>query len=264
LTRRRVVVTGASGTVGSALLRELDASADVTGLDRRRPSRAAHGREVRRVDLRRASAARRAFSGVDTVVHLAAIASGEASWQGVLDTNVRLTSNVLEGAAAAGVRRVVLASSNHVVGGYEREEPYRCIVEGDVAGVDRKGVRRLTAETTVRPDSPYAVGKVMDEAAGRYFAEERGLSVLALRIGTVRPADRPESVRHLATFLAHRDLAQLVACCVDAPDDVRFGVFFGVSDNTWAFWDIDEARSTLGYDPSFDAEVWRERINGGR
>jgi uronate dehydrogenase len=116
----------------------------------------------------------------------------------------------------------------------------------------------------VRPDSPYAVGKAMDEAAGRYFAEQHELSVIALRIGTVRPDDHPEEQRHLATFLSHRDLVELVERCIDAPPSVRFGVFYGVSANTWRIWDIDEARDVLGYSPRDDAEAMRSQLPGGR
>ena len=44
---------------------------------------------------------------------------------------------------------------------------------------------------------------------------------------------------------------------IEAPESVRFAVLYGVSRNTWAFWDLDEARESLGYVPEDDAEVWR-------
>jgi uronate dehydrogenase len=175
---------------------------------------------------------------------------------------VRLTWNVLEAAVAGRVRRVVLASSNHVVGGYEHDQPYRSIITGERDGLDPRSVPVLSADVPVRPDGAYAAGKVMDEAAARFFADDRGLSVLALRIGTVRPGDRPESARHLATLLTHRDLVHLVECCIDAPDDLRFGAFYGVSANTWRIWDIETARVALGYAPRDDAEAWRSTLDG--
>jgi len=51
----------------------------------------------------------------------------------------------------------------------------------------------------------------------------------------------------------------LVERCIEAPDDVRFGVFPGVSNNTWRFWDLSEARRVLGYDPQDDMERVRPR-----
>ena len=95
------------------------------------------------------------------------------------------------------------------------------------------------------------------EAAARYYAEEHGLSVICLRIGTVNAANRPENTRQLATLLTHRDLVQLVRCCLAAPDSVRFAVLYGVSANTWRFWDLEEARRAVGYAPVDDAEAWR-------
>jgi hypothetical protein len=57
--------------------------------------------------------------------------------------------------------------------------------------------------------------------------------------------------------LTHRDLVQLVARCIEAPASVGFGIFYGVSRNTWRFWDIEEARAEIGYEPVDDTERWR-------
>ena len=91
----------------------------------------------------------------------------------------------------------------------------------------------------------------------RYYAEEHGLSVICLRIGTVNQQDRPRNAREYATLLTHRDLVQLVRRCLEAPSDLSFGVFYGVSRNTWRIWDIDEAASMLGFEPLDDAERFR-------
>src|SRR5919107_2382311 len=90
-----------------------------------------------------------------------------------------------------------------------------------------------TAAHRKRPDGPYAVSKAIGEAAARYFADVHGLSVICLRIGAVNRGDRPRDMRHLSTLLTHRDLVQLVERCIDAPDELRFAVLYGVSANTW-------------------------------
>ena len=69
----------------------------------------------------------------------------------------------------------------------------------------------------IRPDSAYGIGKALGEAAGRYFSETYGLSVLCLRIGTVNRENLPLKARHYATLLTHRDLTQLVERCLAAP-----------------------------------------------
>ena len=53
------------------------------------------------------------------------------------------------------------------------------------------------------------------------------------------------------------DLVRLVECCLQAPASVRYAVYFGVSDNTWRFWDLEPARDQIGYEPRDDAERWR-------
>jgi uronate dehydrogenase len=155
------------------------------------------------------------------------------------------------------VKRVVYASSNHVVGLYERDDPYARIVAGEVAGLDPATVPQLDSSTPIRPDSPYAIGKATGEAAARHYSEEFGLSAICLRIGTVLADDRPTRPRHLATLLTHADLVRLYEAALGAPDDVQFGIYYGVSANTWRFWDLEEARDEIGYEPQDDAERLR-------
>jgi nucleoside-diphosphate-sugar epimerase len=104
----------------------------------------------------------------------------------------------------------------------------------------------------VRPDGPYALGKVLGEAAARWYSDAFGLSAVCLRIGTVNAEDRPLEPRHFATLLTHADLLRLVEAALTA--DVRFAVCYGVSRNTWRFWDIS---NEIGYDPQDDAERYR-------
>ena len=85
--------------------------------------------------------------------------------------------------------------------------------------------------------------------------------MLCLRFGTVQRAGEEATAltnaRAFATSLSARDLVHLVQCCIDAPDEVRFGIFPGVSNNTWNFWDLSEARRVIGYNPQDDMERWR-------
>jgi nucleoside-diphosphate-sugar epimerase len=152
---------------------------------------------------------------------------------------------------------VVVASSNHVTGIHERDEPYASVLAGRYDGLEPDAIPRIRADSPPRPDSFYAVGKCGAEAAGRYYAEEHGLSVICLRIGTVNRENRPRNAREFATLLTHRDLAQLVRRCLEAPLDLRFAVFYGVSQNKWRIWDIDDAAAAIGYQPLDDAESFR-------
>jgi nucleoside-diphosphate-sugar epimerase len=248
-----VLITGAAGVIGRVLLEGLRDEYRLAAVDRRR----VRGVSARRLDLRWRWGAERALRGVDAVVDLAAAANLSTSWATVRRKNIPTTMNVLEAARRAGVKRVVLASSNHVTGLYELDEPYASIVKGEYDGLDPSSIRRIETGDPIRPDSPYALGKALAEAAGRYYAERFGMSVICLRIGTVNVQDRPLSPRAFATLLSHDDLVRLVRCCLCAPLELGFGVFYGVSNNAWRFWDLTDAERRIGYRPRDDAERHR-------
>jgi hypothetical protein len=83
------------------------------------------------------------------------------------------------------------------------------------------------------------------------------MSCICLRIGTVRADDRPAQARHFATLLTHRDLVRLVECALAAPAGLGYGIYYGVSANTWRFWCLGNAREELGFEPYDDAERFR-------
>ena len=253
-----MLITGAGGLVGQVLRAALAADYDLAGVDARHRGR----KGLPRADMSRLRHAERAVDGADVVIDLAS-AHWQRPWDVVHKNNIPAAWNTLEAARRRGVRRVLYASSNHVTGLYERDDPYASILAGKYDGLDPATVPKITTAMPVRPDGPYGVGKVLGEAAARYYAEEHGLSVLCLRIGTLNRADRPLDARQFATLITHADLAHLVRCCIEVPQDLAFGVFYGVSANRWRIWDIEDARRAIGYRPQDDAEMWRGHPGGG-
>ena len=251
-TRPRLLITGVGGKIGQVLRAGLEKDYAVLGCDLRR----APGVD-RVADVRRLGSIAPLFEGVDAVIDLAADSRADASWESVLDNNVASAVSVLEAARRAGVPRVVQASSNHVTGIFEEDEPYASILAGSYTGIEPGAFPRIGADAPIRPDGPYAVGKVFGEAAGRYYSDAFGLSVICLRLGQVNREDRPKNESHWATLLTHRDLVELIRCCLVAPSTVRFGVFYGVSANKWRIWETDDVRETLGFQPRDDAEAMR-------
>ena len=248
----RLAITGAGGLIGGLLATGFAERYELTRIDM------ADGDGVDVVaDSTDLEALISAFRGVSYVVDLAADPAADAPWWSVRANNIPATLNALEAAHRAGVRRLVFASSNHVTGMYEHDEPYASIVKGAYEGLEPDALRRITPADPIRPDGPYGVGKALGEAAGRMYTELHDLSVICLRIGTVNAEGRPRSARQFATLLTHGDLVQLVGCALEAPPSVRFGIFYGVSGNTWRFWDIDDARARLGYEPRDDTEQFR-------
>jgi nucleoside-diphosphate-sugar epimerase len=241
----RVVVTGAAGRIGQVLLSGLAGEAVLRGVD------LVPGAGVDVVaDLRKLRRVEDAFAGADAVVDLAAVPSVAAPWPTVLGNNIPVSVNVLEAARRAGVPRVIFASSNHVTGLFEKDAPYAAVLDGDYEGLEPSRLPRIGVDAPLRPDSFYAIGKILGEAAARYYAETHGLSVVCLRLGYVAQDDRPHNAEQEAKILYHRDLVDLIRRCLDAPGSARFGIFYGVSANRWRIWDYREAVDELGYDPT--------------
>ena len=252
-TRKRVLITGAEGTIGTVLRAALGELYELRSLTRDRVDFPSHVADI--ADL---EAIAPAFEEMDAVVHLAATASVSAPWEEVRDSNVVGTYNVYEAARRAGVGLVVFASSNHAIGMYE--------VEGAPEIYELDDPRVYDEKVELRPDSLYGVSKAYGEVLGRYYVDQHGLRVICLRIGSVRGDDDPTALpsleaapwKHLtpnqrrkrqrAVWLSKRDCAELVRCALDA-DDVRWAVVYGISDNPRQFWDLSSARELLGYEP---------------
>ena len=137
------------------------------------------------------------------------------------------------------------------------EEPYASILRGDYEGLEPGGFPPIRADEPFRPDSPYGVSKAFGEVAGRYYSDAFGISVICLRLGNVNRENRPKHPSHWAVLLTHSDLVELVRCCLTAPADIRYAVYYGVSANTWRIWDIEAAREEIGFRPQENAEQWR-------
>jgi len=266
-----VIVTGAYGRVGTAVLDHATGKFDYVPFDRRDHPRL----DTVVGDVSDLDTVQSVLDSRQAVVHLAANPHVDADWESVLRNNIAGAYNCLEACRQCGVKTAVLASSNHIVGMYEQEHaPSLYEQEYDLF---------LNHETPVRPDSFYGVSKAFLEALGRYYVEnyDSPSHVYALRIGSVRYPEydhpfgdaergveagrwergsdeyRREVRRMKATWLSRRDLAQLVECCL-RDDDAVFEIFYGVSANDRRWFDIDRPRRLVGYSPRDNGENWDE------
>ena len=251
MSKKRVLITGMSGLIGQVCQRELGDLYTFSALNRRPVT----GVPCLQADISDLEAIRPAFEGIEVVVHLAAIAKGEATWEEVLPYNIVGTYNVFEAARTAGVQRVISASSGAAVSDSEREMPYQALVEGrydDVTSWDK-----LDA-SVVRPSGLYGCSKLWGEALARHYSDVWGLSMLCLRIGAVNRLDRPTLTREFSVWCSQRDIAQMVQRCIDAPESLKFAAFYAVSDNKWSYRSVDNARRELGFEPLDRAEQHRQ------
>ena len=164
-----ILVTGATGFVGSHLVGALRGAGPLRALVRTGSDAAAleaAGVEVVRGDLRDADPdpTRRAVRGCRVVYHLAALTShGSAPAREIFETNVEGTGRLAEAALDAGVERFVFASAVKVY------------------GVARRGT--IDEDTPRDPATPYAVSKARAEDLLGGLAEERGLPLVVARLG---------------------------------------------------------------------------------
>ena len=109
---------------------------------------------------------------MDSVVHLAAIpAPGIRSEETTFRTNILSTYNVFEAARLVGLRRVVWASSETILGlPFEREQPA-------YAPIDE--------EHPAYPESSYALSKLLSEELGRQLQRWTGTPYVALRFSNI-------------------------------------------------------------------------------
>ncbi|MBN1675959.1 MAG: NAD(P)-dependent oxidoreductase [Kiritimatiellae bacterium] len=191
------------------------------------------------------------FEGVDAVVHNAAL-QGVRDWGALLPANIDGTVFVFEAAVRAGVKRVIFASTNHVMGGYK--DGAQTAIAADTP--PRPGMVMATEDGGVRSTVGYGATKAAGERIGKCYADMHGLSVIAVRIGSCRwtpeTAD-PHRIPWLkAMWLSERDYCHLMDCCIGADPALRFAIVNGMSNNTGMPWRLDEARRLLGYEPRDD------------
>lgn len=236
---RTVVLSGAAGRIGT-YLRLQEGGLRARGwqlrlVDTTEPADVAPDESFTAADIsdeESTDVLARVMDGAYGVVHMAGIPS-EDSWTRIRRANIDGTYRVLEAARRAGVRRVVLASSNHAVGYYPT---------GELARTDQRP----------RPDTYYGVSKATMEALGSLYADKYGLEVVSLRIGLC--ADRPRTTFDLGIWLSPGDSVRLVDAALRGPAHEPT-VAFGISANTRAWWDLTSARA-LGYEPLDDAEAF--------
>jgi NAD+ dependent glucose-6-phosphate dehydrogenase len=251
----RVLVTGMSGLIGSALKATLTDGYQCSALNRSDVP----GVLTTRASLDSFEAIRPAFVGQDVVIHLAAKIHDGYGWDELLATNVVGTRNVLEAATQAGVRRVIMASSSGAtVAGWELQPPYAHLVAGEYDQV--VGEIPLIDETmATRPRNLYASTKVWGEAIGRHYADNHGLEVVCLRIGYANAEDRPVAARDFSVWNSQRDVVRAIHLAMTMPMTTRFDVFFILSDNRYGYRSLARAKRVLGFIPMDAAEHHREK-----
>ena len=233
----RLLLTGSAGGLGKVLRPRLAKYADMLRVsDISELGAASPNEEIDLCDLGDYDAVTRLVKDVDMIVHLGGM-SLDGPFEPILNANIRGVYNLYEASRIAGVRRVIFASSNHVIGFHKQTD-----VLDDTA--------------PLRPDGNYGVSKAFGELLSRFYFDRYGLESVCIRIGSSFPKalDR----RMLSTWLSYDDLENLIACCIGAPK-VGHTVVYGASDNRPAWWDNSHA-AFLGWKPVDSSDQFRDEV----
>jgi nucleoside-diphosphate-sugar epimerase len=241
----KVLITGCNGIIGKILWRNLAGKFELYGIDLCLSEKTDNLFDVDIANFEQVQTAFERMPALDSIVHLAGDPRPDADWQSVLLNNIGGTRNLYEAAQTHGVSRVIFASSNHITGAYAGFPPELH---------DQQIPPLIGPEDPIRPDGYYGVGKAAGEALARMYYELYGLESVCLRIGAVLEDDDPtKDDRNESIWLSHRDLVQLVTKSLLS--EVKFAIYFGVSDNKKRFFDISNAVAEIGYQPESDASA---------
>ncbi len=237
LSHDTILMTGAAGGLGQAMRGRLKANCRVLRLSDRMPMASAqNGEELVQADLADALAVHDMVRGCQAILHFGGV-STEQPWASILQANIVGAYHLYEAARAHGVRRVVFASSNHVMGYYRQSEV-------------------VDALSPPRPDGLSGLSKAFGEDLSRLYFDRHGIETACVRIGSSFP--EPKDRRMLATWLSYDDLHRLITACLTTPV-LGHSIIYGTSNNSVSWYDNRHARH-IGFVPQDSSDVFREAV----
>ncbi|WP_172370070.1 NAD-dependent epimerase/dehydratase family protein [Sporosarcina jiandibaonis] len=243
---KKIVLIGGSGTIGSILREGFASEFEVVNLDLEVDGENQNDRKVDATDYD--ELVRNIPRDADVIINLLSKPQTDdlvdvAEMDKLVDVFLKASYHIFQAAIDHGIPKVVVASSNHVTDYYEED-----------------GDSTLGREITVN-DYPYSVGlygtlKLAIENVGFAFHNKHNLSVINLRIGSVKQNEETEIYQDLDrlqhTWLSEIDTVNLFRQAINT--DVRFGTYYGVSDNEGKPWDNNKTKRELGFESVWTAE----------
>lgn len=238
---KKVLITGGTGDVGKSLCKLLSQSGyEILSCARRKPKGWPYPFQV--LDITDLDAFTDILKDVSVLIHLAGQREPDSGFEDLIGPNIRGAYNAFEAASRSGVQRVIYASSVNIANGPSQAEPI--------------------SDEVICPSNLYGASKAFGEATARYYSDIHGLSCISLRMGWTLPlaaakrhlSDPPmDSLFAKKVFLSVEDFTQLVELTIEAPEELKFGIFNALSDNREKLLDISKAKEVLGYKPKHDS-----------
>ena len=258
---KKILITGVAGLIGRLSWKQLSRypeKYDLYGMDRTLERSKQAGaclrndyippEKVTLTDLTDYQKVLQTVTGMDTVIQLAALASPITPWKSLLSSNIDGLYNVFEACREAGVKRIIYASSIRVSQVYCNKIRIHRLIRSKKSREILKNFKVVTHLDPPRPAEAYGVAKLFGEDLARMYSDVHGISCICIRFGGVGPSDMPgiES----GTWCSHRDASRIVELCVEAPDSLKYDIFYAVSKSKSQWVDSEHIREVLGIEPA--------------
>ncbi len=216
----KIAITGGSGRLGETVVNELSAVADVHVLDLEPPKQDVPFTKCSVLEFDRLV---EIFKEVDAVVHLAAIPNPRTAPADItFNVNVQGTFNVLEAAEQAGVKRVLVASSDAATGLHYNPPNWR------------PQYLPIDEDHPLRPTEFYSLSKEVTEVMARSYGHRGKIEVIAIRptfivmpqvIHELKARGEDPQNYHLWSYVAPEDVAQGIRLSLEYDKPIQFEAF---------------------------------------
>lgn len=239
---KTLLITGASGTIGQAIVKHLVGHYQLTLVDQSFegfPAGLAPDARKISLDLDNSEAWKGLLDDIEYIIHLAGNPDAFAEFGEVWEPNFIIPKLLFEHAEQANrLKRIIFASSIHAVDGYPKGE-------------------EIKVTDPTRPDGYYGISKLYMESVANYYAYQKGIEAVGIRIGNYSTSDSQLSeeidLQGLAEIITEDDFNHLIDCCLEASLVEPFLIVNGVSNNTFKRLEIDSLKQLIGYEPKANA-----------
>lgn len=237
-----ILITGANGTIGRALVKHLKTSYKLIAVDKAfdvTDTDLYNNVEIKVLNLDQAESWGNLFEGVDYIIHLAGNPSPQATFDELVQPNFYIPHYLFENVTTAPhVKRIIYASSIHAAANYPLD-------------------RQIKVDDTPRPTSYYGISKLYMEHLANYYAYHFQIESIGIRIANYVGEDETieweHQVSQLAEILDYKDFNHLIDCCLTAQIQEPAIVINGISNHAIPRLDLETARQLVNYQPSYDA-----------
>lgn len=229
--KKRIIITGSRGCVGSILQDGLSNIFDLYLLDLKEKDT----KKTFIIDIAKEyKKLVKIFKNKEVVIHLAWNFAEDFPGETIIPQNKSIAENVYFAAVEAGVKRIIVASSVHA---------------DDYSKIKRK---KIFISRNSLPDSPYGASKVYIESLGKYFAKYHRLEIICVRLGGINRDNNviyKEDPNYDKVLLFKKDCIDLIKSCIIAKKvPNNFQVFNAVSNNKNR---VHSIKNFLGWRPKF-------------